>query len=90
MFPLLARFCSSKRMGKALVGRLWLDVTKVMASKRSKKENIRLPVAVRGSRSSVLKLPDNDDNDDDDNDDDETAVADISFSVCFTENSTVH
>ena len=32
MFPFLARLT-----GKALVGRLWLDVTNVMASKRSKK-----------------------------------------------------
>ena len=56
MFPFLARFCSSQRIGKALVGRLWLDVTNVMASKRSKKETILLPVEVRGSRTSVLKL----------------------------------
>ena len=56
MFPLLARFCSSQRTGKAFVGRLWLDVTNAIAPKRSKKEKIRLPVAVRGSRTSVLKL----------------------------------
>ena len=44
-------------MEKTLVGRLLLDVTNVMASKRSKKEKFQLPVAVRGSRTSVLKLP---------------------------------
>ena len=55
MFPFLARFCSSQKTGKGLVGRLWFDVTNAMASKRSKKEKIRLPVAVRGSRTSVLK-----------------------------------
>ena len=38
MFPFLARFCSSQRKGKALVGRLWLDVTNVMASKRLKRK----------------------------------------------------
>ena len=59
MFPFLARFCFLSMTGKALVGRLWLDVTNVMASKRSKKETNRLPVAVRGSRTSVLKLPNN-------------------------------
>ena len=57
MFP-LACFCSLQRTGKALVGRLWLDVTNVM-SKRSKKEKIRLPVTVHGSRTSVLKLRNN-------------------------------
>ena len=57
VFPFLARFCSSQRIGKALVGRLWLDVTNVMVSKDSKKEKLRLPVAVRGSRTSVHKLP---------------------------------
>ena len=56
MFPFLARFCSSQRTGIALVGRLWLDVTNVMGSKRSKNETILLPVAVRGSRTSVLKF----------------------------------
>ena len=50
-FPFLARVCSSQRTGKTLVGRLWLDVTNVMASKRSIKENNGLPVAVRGSRN---------------------------------------
>ena len=44
-------------MGKALVARLWLVVANVMASKRSKKENIRLPVPPRDSRTSALKLP---------------------------------
>ena len=38
MFPFLARFSCSQRTEKALVGRQWLDVTNVMASKRSKKE----------------------------------------------------
>ena len=59
MFSFRARFCSSQQTGKALVGRgfVWLDVTSVMASKRSKKEKIQLAVAVRGSRTSVLKLP---------------------------------
>ena len=57
MFSFLARFCSSQRTGKALVGRLWFDVTNVMTSKSSKKEKIRLPVTVRRLRTSVLKLP---------------------------------
>ena len=33
-----AGFRSSQRTDKAVVGRLWLDVANVMASKRSKKE----------------------------------------------------
>ena len=45
-FPLLAHFCSSQWMKKALVGPLWLDVTNMMASEHFKKENIWLPVAV--------------------------------------------
>ena len=57
MFPFLASFCSSQKTGKALVGRLCLDITNVMASKRSKKEKSWLPVAIRGSWMSVLKLP---------------------------------
>ena len=55
MFPFLARSCSSQRTGKAL-GRLWLDVTNVMASKRAKKDKNRLSIAVRGSRTSKATM----------------------------------
>ena len=43
--------------GKLLFFYLLLDVTNAMASKRSKKEKIQLPVHVRGSKTSVLKFP---------------------------------
>ena len=56
MFPCFGTFLLVTKDEK-IVGRLWLDVTNALASKRSKKEKIRLPVAVRGSRMSVLKLP---------------------------------
>ena len=36
---------------------LWLNVTNAMAWKRSKKGKIQFPVAVRGSKTSVLKFP---------------------------------
>ena len=35
----------------------WLDVTSAMTLKGSKKGKIQFPVAVRGSKTSVLKLP---------------------------------
>ena len=64
MLLFLARFCSSQRTENALVGRLWLDVTNVMASKRSKKEKLyfRLPSVVHErlfltfSRASVTAV----------------------------------
>ena len=57
IFLFLARFCSSQWTGKALVGRLWLGVTNMITSKRSKKKKILLLVAIRGSRISELKFP---------------------------------
>lgn len=54
MFPFLVWFCSSQQKGKALVGRLWLDVTNTMVSKCSKKEKFNCRLVVRGSRMSVL------------------------------------
>ena len=43
-------------MGKTLVGHLWLDITNVMVSKCFKTEKIQFPVAVHGSKTSVLKF----------------------------------
>ena len=57
-FPFLAWFCSLPRTGKALVLIIiWLDVKNVMAWKRSDKGKIQFPVAVCGSKTSVLKFP---------------------------------
>ena len=57
MFSFLAWFCSLPWTGKLLFLYLLLDVTNAMASKRSKKGKIQLPVDVRGSKTSVLKFP---------------------------------
>ena len=59
IFPLLARFCPSQRTGKTLVGRLWLDVTNVMASKRSKKENFDFRLPSVAHERLLRKLPKN-------------------------------
>ena len=57
IFPLLARFCSSQRTGKTLVGCLWLDVTNVMASKRSKKEKFDFQLPSVAHKRLLHKLP---------------------------------
>ena len=57
MFSFLALFCSLPWTAKLLFLCLRFDITNAMASKRSKEGKIQLPVDVRGSKTSVLKFP---------------------------------
>ena len=55
MFSFLAWFCSLPQTGNALVLiSVVINVTNAMASKRPKKGKIQFPVAVRGSKTSLL------------------------------------
>ena len=57
MFPLLACFCSSPKDGKLLVWNLMACHYGRVGIRVGQKETFKLPVAVRGSRTSVLELP---------------------------------
>ena len=57
MFPFLAWFCSLSRTGKALVDDCGLRLQTRRRKKAPKRGKIQFPVAVRGPKSSVLKLP---------------------------------
>ena len=52
MFLFLVHFHPDQLVGKLLFQHLQLDVTDKMSITHAKEENIRLPVAVRGSKTS--------------------------------------
>ena len=57
MFLLLARFLARPMSYKALILAFTLDFLNEKGVIRIKEEKSRLPVDVRGSKTSVLKLP---------------------------------